>query len=159
MYILIKLLSIIQILIVVFGLNNVAREFNLPLVNPYLERDADFSQGANFAVAGATAINATGYVGSPTKSSLPVQLGWFQSHIKSVCSSLSGILLSIPILNIYWHVYIYIWSIYLCISTSFILELWTDPRHEFNTNLYFIFHLGMQIVRRNWKWVCLWWGK
>lgn len=66
--------------------------FRLPLVNPYLAQGSDFSHGVNFAVAGATALNPaalrTRNVSVPfTNNSLDVQLGWFKSHLNSICSN------------------------------------------------------------------------
>jgi hypothetical protein len=60
-----------------------AKDLGLPLLNPYLDKGADFTHGANFAVAGATALDAAaltrrGVVVPHTKSSLAVQLQWFK---------------------------------------------------------------------------------
>ncbi|XP_074271246.1 GDSL esterase/lipase At1g28590-like [Silene latifolia] len=71
-----------------------ALSFNMPLLTPYLARGGNFSYGANFAVAGSTALDAqtllTMGVQSPgTKSSLSVQLGWFRSHLRDTCLNLA----------------------------------------------------------------------
>ncbi|KAK6804944.1 hypothetical protein RDI58_002728 [Solanum bulbocastanum] len=72
-------------------LDYIAMECGLPLLNPSLEENADFSHGANFAVSGATALSADYLISrniamSFTNSSLSVQLDWMSSHFKSVCS-------------------------------------------------------------------------
>ncbi|KAL2945200.1 hypothetical protein RDABS01_022911 [Bienertia sinuspersici] len=66
--------------------------FNLTFLDPHLKKDGNFSHGANFAVAGATALNCSilakkgiGYC--PTGSSLLSQLDWFKSRLRSICSS------------------------------------------------------------------------
>lgn len=72
----------------------IAKYFNLPFLDPYHKKDGKFTHGVNFAVAGATALNtsvlaAQGITYSHTNSSLYVQLGWFKSHLDSICSSAS----------------------------------------------------------------------
>ncbi|CAN4108742.1 unnamed protein product [Withania somnifera] len=70
----------------------IAVESGLPLLNPYKDRIANFSHGADFAVAGATALSAEflaekmNIATSFTNSSLSVQLDWMDSHFKSTCS-------------------------------------------------------------------------
>ncbi|KNA06440.1 hypothetical protein SOVF_181110 [Spinacia oleracea] len=70
-----------------------AEYFKLPYLDAYLNKDGDFSHGANFAVAGSTALSpytlaARGIVSRTTRSSLvPVQLAWFRSHLPSICSN------------------------------------------------------------------------
>ncbi|PIA55900.1 hypothetical protein AQUCO_00700313v1 [Aquilegia coerulea] len=68
----------------------IAGELNLPFLNPYLVKNASFDHGANFAVAGATAIDTVTllekFILSPlTSSSLHVQLNWFKYHLNSIC--------------------------------------------------------------------------
>lgn len=68
-----------------------ARESGLPLLNPYKDRKANFSHGANFAVAGATALSIEYLTRkkiamSFTNSSLSVQIDWMSSHFKSIYS-------------------------------------------------------------------------
>ncbi|GAB4860364.1 hypothetical protein Ancab_035522 [Ancistrocladus abbreviatus] len=70
----------------------VARAFHLPFLKPYLEKGADFTHGVNFAVSGATALDAStlaarSILSQVTNSSLSVQVSWFRSHLKSICSS------------------------------------------------------------------------
>ncbi|XP_043714464.1 acetylajmalan esterase-like [Telopea speciosissima] len=70
----------------------VAMALQVPLLNPYLNRNADFSHGVNFAVAGSTALETTllakQKIYAPvTNSSLFVQLDWFKTHLKSICST------------------------------------------------------------------------
>ncbi|MQL91200.1 hypothetical protein Taro_023809 [Colocasia esculenta] len=60
----------------------------LPFLPPYLDpAGADFSNGANFAVAGATAIDYGFFVRNNvsldvTPQSLATQLGWFERHLQ-----------------------------------------------------------------------------
>ncbi|VAH07184.1 unnamed protein product [Triticum turgidum subsp. durum] len=68
-----------------------AEDLGLPLLNPYLDRRADFTHGVNFAVAGATALSTTalanrGLTVSHTNSSLGVQL-WFKEFMSSTTNS------------------------------------------------------------------------
>ncbi|CAO2825401.1 unnamed protein product [Amaranthus hypochondriacus] len=68
-----------------------AQYFNVPLLLPYLDKQAIFHQGVNFAVAGSTALDSAsllskGVFSPVTNSSLSVQLKWFQSYLDSVCS-------------------------------------------------------------------------
>ncbi|KAF5175994.1 GDSL esterase/lipase [Thalictrum thalictroides] len=69
-----------------------ANALGLPLLNPYLDKNATFSQGVNFAVAGSTALQTErlleNRILSPvTNSSIPVQYNWFLDHLNSICSS------------------------------------------------------------------------
>ncbi|XP_019056136.1 PREDICTED: acetylajmalan esterase-like [Nelumbo nucifera] len=68
----------------------IASALHLPLLNPYLEGDANFTHGVNFAVAGSTALDTSFLAKNKiivplTNSSLSVQLGWFKHHLKSIC--------------------------------------------------------------------------
>ena len=68
---------------------------DLPLLNPYKNTDASFRYGANFAVAGSTALpvevlarkNISTMV---TSSSLSVQLDWMLTHFNSICNTDRG---------------------------------------------------------------------
>ncbi|CAO2839193.1 unnamed protein product [Amaranthus hypochondriacus] len=69
-----------------------AMYFNLPFLSPYLARGSDFSKGANFAVAGATALDASALgarnITLPlTNTSLSRQLQWFKSLLHSTFSN------------------------------------------------------------------------
>ncbi|KAM3410362.1 hypothetical protein ACQJBY_002521 [Aegilops geniculata] len=69
-----------------------AKDLGLPLLNPYLDRHADFTHGVNFAVAGATALSTTALANrginvSHTNSSLGVQLRWFKKFLNSTTNS------------------------------------------------------------------------
>ncbi|XBJ25425.1 hypothetical protein VPH35_003084 [Triticum aestivum] len=69
-----------------------AEDLGLPLLNPYLDRRADFTHGVNFAVAGATTLSTTalanrGLTVSHTNSSLGVQLRWFKEFMSSTTNS------------------------------------------------------------------------
>ncbi|WVZ72881.1 hypothetical protein U9M48_021272 [Paspalum notatum var. saurae] len=77
-------------------LDLVAEALGLPLVPPSLAHNGSFRQGANFAVAGATALDAELYhsrgipSGSsklPINTSLDVQLEWFQALKPSLCGT------------------------------------------------------------------------
>ncbi|CAL5349625.1 unnamed protein product [Camellia sinensis] len=64
----------------------------LPLLNPYLERNASFDHGANFAVAGCTALDssflaARGIQTPIINTPLSVQLNWFRTLLNSTCPS------------------------------------------------------------------------
>lgn len=71
-----------------------AKYLGLPLLNPYLDKAADFTHGVNFAVAGATALGATalaerGVTMPHTNSSLDVQLQWFRDFMASATTNSS----------------------------------------------------------------------
>ncbi|KAJ8529493.1 hypothetical protein K7X08_036328 [Anisodus acutangulus] len=64
----------------------------LPLLSPYKDQSANFRNGANFAVAGATALSAEVLAEkkiamSFTNSSLSVQLDWMSSHFQTTGST------------------------------------------------------------------------
>lgn len=68
----------------------IAKGIGVPLLNPYLNKDAIFSHGVNFAVAGATALEAESLaaknITNPlTNTSLSVQLDWMWTHFNSIC--------------------------------------------------------------------------
>ncbi|CAK9186764.1 unnamed protein product [Ilex paraguariensis] len=68
----------------------VAIALSLPLLNPYLESNATFDHGANFAVAGSTTLDYTflttmGVYNPTTNISLGDQLSWFKSHLNTIC--------------------------------------------------------------------------
>ncbi|KAG8045684.1 hypothetical protein GUJ93_ZPchr0008g13551 [Zizania palustris] len=73
-------------------LDFVAEKLGLPFVPPFLAHNGSFRQGANFAVAGATALNASFFRDIPgvgsfvLNTSSSVQLGWFDSLKPSLCS-------------------------------------------------------------------------
>ncbi|CAK9309105.1 unnamed protein product [Citrullus colocynthis] len=67
-----------------------ALDAGLPLVNPFLNKDASTNHGVNFAVAGSTALSSEllshKKIYSPvTNSSLNHQLDWMFSHFNSIC--------------------------------------------------------------------------
>ncbi|XP_074280782.1 GDSL esterase/lipase At5g03980-like isoform X2 [Silene latifolia] len=72
-----------------------AKFLKLPLLDAYLNKDGNFTHGVNFAVTGASALNDTrlvskyNVVSTTTNHSLSVQLGWFKSHLNSICSNAS----------------------------------------------------------------------
>lgn len=68
----------------------IAKGIGVPLLNPYLNKDAIFTHGVNFAVAGATALQteslaAENMTNPLTNSSLSVQLDWMWSYFNSIC--------------------------------------------------------------------------
>ncbi|XP_022998969.1 acetylajmalan esterase-like [Cucurbita maxima] len=67
-----------------------ALDAGLPLVNPYLNKDALTRHGVNFAVAGSTALSSEALSQKKisslvTNSSLDQQLDWMFSHFNSIC--------------------------------------------------------------------------
>ena len=69
-----------------------AKDLGLPLLSPYLDKGADFTHGVNFAVAGATALDAAALasrgVSVPhTNSSLAVQLQRFKDFMSATTRS------------------------------------------------------------------------
>jgi hypothetical protein len=72
-----------------------ARDLGLPLLNPYLDRRADFTHGVNFAVGGATALSTAtlarrGITIPHTNSSLEVQIRWFKEFMSSTTNHPRG---------------------------------------------------------------------
>ncbi|KAL6627171.1 hypothetical protein ACP70R_030897 [Stipagrostis hirtigluma subsp. patula] len=69
----------------------VAERLGLPLVPPFLAHNGSFRRGANFAVGGATALDAGffhhGARKFPLNTSLGVQLQWFESLKPSLCGT------------------------------------------------------------------------
>ncbi|KAL6964712.1 acetylajmaline esterase [Sarracenia purpurea var. burkii] len=70
----------------------IAISAGLPLLNPIKDTSADFTHGANFAVAGSTALSvealASAGIPSPvTRSSLDVQVDWMSTHFNSICQT------------------------------------------------------------------------
>ncbi|XP_038882473.1 GDSL esterase/lipase At5g45910 isoform X3 [Benincasa hispida] len=73
----------------------IAEAFGLPHLPPYLglKQGQNFSRGVNFAVAGATALDADFFYKRKsgiilwTNHSLTVQLGWFRNLKSSLCTS------------------------------------------------------------------------
>ncbi|KAL4019575.1 hypothetical protein IC575_018327 [Cucumis melo] len=79
----------------------IAQSLGLPLLQPYLGVEtqrmsvAEFEKGLNFAVAGATALDASylrekAFVEVPTNYSLSVQLEWFKKAYSLACPSSSS---------------------------------------------------------------------
>ncbi|XP_044971001.1 GDSL esterase/lipase At1g28610-like [Hordeum vulgare subsp. vulgare] len=77
-------------------LDFIADEFGLPFVPPILGGEHNFTHGANFAVVGATALDLAYFYERnitsvpPFKSSLSVQLDWFQKLKPTLCSTPQG---------------------------------------------------------------------
>lgn len=72
-----------------------AQAFGFPFLPPYLDKYADFSNGANFAVAGATALDASFFAERHiepvfTNFSLAVQIEWFKTFKKNYCYGTSN---------------------------------------------------------------------
>ncbi|XP_074580504.1 GDSL esterase/lipase At1g28590-like [Curcuma longa] len=73
-------------------LDFIAEALGLPHLPAYLDRRRDFEQGANFAVAGATALDNSffkerGIRVYLTNVSLGVEIQWFRQLLPSLCSS------------------------------------------------------------------------
>ena len=70
-----------------------AEAFGLPLLPPSANKGTNFSQGANFAVMGATALDLQYFKDNnvwsipPFNTSMNVQLGWFQEVKQTICPS------------------------------------------------------------------------
>lgn len=68
-----------------------AEAFGLPLLPPSANKGTNFSQGANFAVMGATALDLKYFKDNnvwsipPFNTSMGVQLEWFQEVKRSIC--------------------------------------------------------------------------
>ena len=77
-----------------------AEKLQLPFVPPFLSHNGSFRQGANFAVAGATALDNVFFKDIPgvgqfvLNTSSSVQLQWFRSLKPSLCSPAQGTLSS-----------------------------------------------------------------
>ncbi|GJN05417.1 hypothetical protein PR202_ga23040 [Eleusine coracana subsp. coracana] len=86
-------------------LDFIADAFGFPFVPPYLAKGQDFSQGANFAVIGATALDLAFFrqenitTVPPFNRSLSVQLGWFEDLKPSLCNTTQGKRKHTPFLN------------------------------------------------------------
>ncbi|KAI3443704.1 hypothetical protein Pfo_000369 [Paulownia fortunei] len=81
----------------------IATALGLPLLNPSLAKTASFNNGVNFAVAGSTALNTSfflskGVIVAPVPS-LRVQLSQFMTYLNSICSTPSGFILNLHILD------------------------------------------------------------
>ncbi|KAF5196250.1 GDSL esterase/lipase [Thalictrum thalictroides] len=68
----------------------IAMALRLPLLNPYLNRNAPVDHGVNFAVAGSTALDSSFFRARnlhvpASNSPLSTQLNWFRDHLNSVC--------------------------------------------------------------------------
>lgn len=68
--------------------NFTAQASGLPFLSPYTKKDANFKQGVNFAVAGATALPKKvlakmNIVDPYTNSSLKVQLDWMSRYFNA----------------------------------------------------------------------------
>ncbi|CAL4896761.1 unnamed protein product [Urochloa decumbens] len=65
----------------------IAQGLGLPLVPAYQSHQGSFRQGASFAVADATALNASFFDSRQTDISLEMQLGWFEELKPSLCKT------------------------------------------------------------------------
>ncbi|KAJ8568392.1 hypothetical protein K7X08_027925 [Anisodus acutangulus] len=70
----------------------ISQSFKLPLLNAYLDKGTTFTQGVNFAVAGATALDTSFWTARSIRlpnwnTPLSTQLGWFKTHLQSTCGS------------------------------------------------------------------------
>nr|GMD09301.1 acetylajmalan esterase-like [Ipomoea batatas] len=67
-----------------------ATRYRLPFLEPYLNTGANFTQGVNFAVAGATALDEDFFTGKGIsfktfKPPISTQLEWFNKYLDSTC--------------------------------------------------------------------------
>ncbi|XP_027167690.1 acetylajmalan esterase-like [Coffea eugenioides] len=74
----------------------IAKALHLPLLHPYLETNASFSHGVNFAVGGSTALVNSFFAKrniSVPSTNIPLsqQVKWFKKHLSSVSNSRSQI--------------------------------------------------------------------
>lgn len=77
---------------------NIAEAYGLPYLPPYLglAKGLKYEHGVNFAVAGATALDAKFFYGMKlgrilwTNDSLSVQLGWFKKLKSTICTTKQG---------------------------------------------------------------------
>jgi phospholipase/lecithinase/hemolysin len=73
-----------------------AEAFGLPLLPPSANKGTNFSQGANFAVMGATALDLKYFKDNnvwsipPFNTSMNVQLQWFEEVKQTICSDPQG---------------------------------------------------------------------
>ncbi|KAL8229838.1 hypothetical protein R6Q57_014738 [Mikania cordata] len=75
----------------------IAENLGMPLIPPFVQENRGndvlaFTQGVNYAVAGATALDpsvleAMGIVNPMTNASLGVQLAWFKQSLPSICNN------------------------------------------------------------------------
>ncbi|OIT00637.1 PREDICTED: GDSL esterase/lipase At1g28590-like [Nicotiana attenuata] len=70
----------------------ISSALKLSFLNAYLDSSNTFSQGVNFAVAGATTLNSSFWAARNVRlpawnTPLAAQLGWFKSHLQSTCGS------------------------------------------------------------------------
>ena len=87
----------------------VAESLGLPMIQPFLhnkktidDRAVALRQGVNYAVAGATALDASFIEAewperTVINASLEVQLRWFKESLPSICGNTSGHFIVIPI--------------------------------------------------------------
>nr|XP_009765723.1 PREDICTED: acetylajmalan esterase-like [Nicotiana sylvestris] len=73
----------------------IAKALNLRLLKPYLQKEAKFSHGVNFAVGGSTVLRSPYYetrnISMPTYNrSLKVQHGWLTTYLKATCYTLQN---------------------------------------------------------------------
>ncbi|XP_062208337.1 GDSL esterase/lipase At5g45910-like [Phragmites australis] len=77
-------------------LDFIADALGLPFVPPSLAKEQSFTEGVNFAVVGATALDLAFFLQQnitsipPFNSSLSVQLGWFEELKPSLCNTTKG---------------------------------------------------------------------
>ena len=87
-----------------------ATYLQLPLLNPYLNMGANMTRGVNYAVSGATAIDAMKLLTTYNILSLPplslhIQLLW-HSTLKATVDSLASVGLTFP--GNHWHLHLHL---------------------------------------------------
>jgi len=81
---------------VLLGIAHAAEKFGLPLLKPSKQGGADFKQGANMAIIGATTMDSGFFqsLGIADKiwnnGPLNTQIQWFQQLMPSICGSTQG---------------------------------------------------------------------
>jgi len=79
-----------------FGVSTcLAQAYGFQFLPPFLDKHADFSNGANFAVAGATAMDASFFEERHiepifTNFSLDTQIEWFKTFKQNYCYGTPG---------------------------------------------------------------------
>ncbi|KAH9620215.1 hypothetical protein KSS87_007889 [Heliosperma pusillum] len=73
-----------------------AKFLRLPFIEPYLNKDGNFTHGVNFAVGGATALDASTLkqkynISTTTNLNLSPQLAWCKSHLHSFYLDISDL--------------------------------------------------------------------
>lgn len=121
----------------VFNLLFTAQSLGIPLLQPYLGVETqrmsidEFEKGLNFAVGGATALNASYlrekvFVEVPTNYSLSVQLEWFRKAYSLACPSSSSTSTSLSFFMLLYSLLIIILqchTLLLCVLNFYVFQV------------------------------------